>query len=363
MLTGDRLFRLAVLLVLGLVLGIAATGTIAAERVRYERIAPAEKAFVDVVLDLEQAIGQHNFAITARNEIGDAIRRRGHPNFADATVEWVRAQVDLLTLTIDPMQRARTALSYNQLRLDWLNERTSVAALKIELQNSEKEFHRIETLFEDTLVSESVYNKAETDRDSYAVQVQQKTELVASIEQALREAQENDPTSQLDQEQIKRLDQGLSRVEKLLDDIILLSPIDGEIGSISKQTGESVRPGETIATISSSQVKKIVGYVPQPIYLEPKVGMEVEIKTRRPTTSGLFSWLGADRQVARARVSKVSNRLEAVGSGVLRNRAAYKKVLPFTIDLVDLVDAEGEPIKLDIHPGELVDIHFIGAGE
>jgi multidrug resistance efflux pump len=99
------------------------------------------------------------------------------PNFADATVEWVRAQVDLLTLTIDPMQRARTALSYNQLRLDWLNERTSVAALKIELQNSEKEFHRIETLFEDTLVSESVYNKAETDCDSYAVQVQQKNRV------------------------------------------------------------------------------------------------------------------------------------------------------------------------------------------
>ncbi len=45
---------------------------------------------------------------------------------------------------------------------------------------------------------------------------------------------------------------------------------------------------------------------------------------------------------------------------MLRNRAAYKKVLPFTIDLVD---AEGEPIKLDIHPGELVDIHFLGAGE
>ncbi|HJO10368.1 MAG TPA: hypothetical protein QGH16_10965, partial [Verrucomicrobiota bacterium] len=85
------------------------------------------------------------------------------PDFADATVEWVRAQVDLLTLTIDPMQRARTDLSYNQLRLDWLNERTSVAALKIELQNSEKEFQRIETLFMDNLVSESLYNKARTD--------------------------------------------------------------------------------------------------------------------------------------------------------------------------------------------------------
>ena len=48
------------------------------------------------------------------------------------------------------------------------------------------------------------------------MQVQQKTELVASIEQALREAQDNDPASQLDQAQIERLDQGLSRVEELL---------------------------------------------------------------------------------------------------------------------------------------------------
>ena len=291
------------------------------------------------------------------------------PDFADATVEWVRAQVDLLTLTIDPMQRARTVLSYNQLRLDWLNERTSVAALKIELQNSEKEFKRIESLFKDNLVSESVYNKAETDRDSYAVQVQQKTELVASIEQALREAQENDPASQLDQAQIERLDQGLSRVEGLLNDIVLYSPIDGEIGSISKQTGESVQSGETIATISSSEIKKIVGYVPQPILLEPEVGMEVEIRTRRLSSSGFFSWLGVDRQVARATISKVSNRLEAVGSGILRSRTAYKKVLPFTIDLVDpdgkptTVDLDENRTKLDIHPGELVDIHFIGVGE
>jgi hypothetical protein len=192
------------------------------------------------------------------------------------------------------------------------------------------------------------------------VQVQQKTELVASIEQALREAQENDPSSQLDQVQIERLDQGLSRVEGLLNDIVLYSPIDGEIGSISKQTGESVQPGETIATISSSEVKKIVGYVPQPIHLEPKEKMVVEIRTRRPISSGLFSFFGANRQVKRAKITKVSNRLEAVGSGILRSRTAYKKVLPFTIDLVD---DDGDPIKLDIHPGELVDIHFVEDGE
>ena len=74
------------------------------------------------------------------------------PNYVDAQVEWVRAQVDLLTLTIDPVQRARTSLDYNQLRLDWLNERTTLAALKIEYENSEREYQRVAKLFKDESV-------------------------------------------------------------------------------------------------------------------------------------------------------------------------------------------------------------------
>tara|TARA_B100001741_G_scaffold3646_1_gene3061 strand:+ start:239 stop:1330 length:1092 start_codon:yes stop_codon:yes gene_type:complete len=269
------------------------------------------------------------------------------PNYVDAQVEWVRAQVNLLTLTIDPVQRARTTLNYNQLRLDWLNERTTLAALKIELENSEREYQRLSKLFNDELVSESVYNKAKTDRDSYKVKVEETTGLVSSIKEALSESQDTDPTSFLDKVRIEKLDQSLARVEELLNPIILISPIDGKIGSISKQTGESVGDGETIATISSSKVKKVVGYIPQPINFEPKVGEQVQVRTRRLN----------GKQVIEAKISKVSNRLESVGSGVLRDRAAYKKVLAFTVNLESAVSKNGEPLNL--HPGELVDIHFI----
>ena len=253
------------------------------------------------------------------------------PNYVDAQVEWVRAQVNLLTLTIDPVQRARTTL----------------AALKIELENSEREYQRLSKLFNDELVSESVYNKAKTDRDSYKVKVEETTGLVSSIKEALSESQDTDPTSFLDKVRIEKLDQSLARVEELLNPIILISPIDGKIGSISKQTGESVGDGETIATISSSKVKKVVGYIPQPINFEPKVGEQVEVRTRRLN----------GKQVIEAKITKVSNRLESVGSGVLRDRAAYKKVLAFTVDLESAVSKNGEPLNL--HPGELVDIHFI----
>ena len=75
----------------------------AGERAQYDRVAPADKNFVDVVLDLEQAIGEHNFAIVGRNEIGEAVRRRGHADFGDAAiVHFCNLQYARRAMTIDP---------------------------------------------------------------------------------------------------------------------------------------------------------------------------------------------------------------------------------------------------------------------
>ena len=72
-----------------------------AERDRYDQMAPDGKAFVDVVLDLQQSIGNHNFSVVGHNEIGEAVRRRGHPEFGDAAIihfcnlEYARRAIDI----------------------------------------------------------------------------------------------------------------------------------------------------------------------------------------------------------------------------------------------------------------------------
>jgi len=87
------------LLVLGLLLIVGAAH--ATERARYDQVAPNGKQFVDVVLDLEQSIGNHNFAVVGHNEIGEAVRRRGHPDFRDAAIvhfcnlEYARQALDI----------------------------------------------------------------------------------------------------------------------------------------------------------------------------------------------------------------------------------------------------------------------------
>ncbi|MES1925260.1 DUF302 domain-containing protein [Salinisphaera sp. T31B1] len=82
-----------------LVSGLAAAQS--TERPRYDRMAEPDKQFVDVVLDLEQSIGQHNFAVVGHNEIGQAVRERGHPAFGDAAIvhfcnlEYARRAMDI----------------------------------------------------------------------------------------------------------------------------------------------------------------------------------------------------------------------------------------------------------------------------
>lgn len=77
----------------------ACTQDQSAADLRYAR--STDKPFADVMIDLELAITQENFAITARNNLGDPIRRRGHPDFPDAHIvsfcnlEYARRAIDI----------------------------------------------------------------------------------------------------------------------------------------------------------------------------------------------------------------------------------------------------------------------------
>lgn len=68
---------------------------------RYAR--STDKPMGDVMLDLELAITQRNFAITARNNLGEPIRRRGHPDFPDAhIVSFCNLEYARRAIGIDP---------------------------------------------------------------------------------------------------------------------------------------------------------------------------------------------------------------------------------------------------------------------
>lgn len=63
----------------------------------------SHKSFADTLADLEFAITEHNFRITGRNEVGRAIRDRGHDTFPDATVvHYCNLELAHEVLQLDP---------------------------------------------------------------------------------------------------------------------------------------------------------------------------------------------------------------------------------------------------------------------
>lgn len=77
--------------------------------------ATSSKSFDDVIFDLEFAITQRNFRITARNDIGRAIRERGVKDFPQAMI------IHFCNLTI-----AREALELNPVLITYMPCRAAV---------------------------------------------------------------------------------------------------------------------------------------------------------------------------------------------------------------------------------------------
>ena len=95
-----------------------------------------------------------------------------------------------------------------------------------------------------------------------------------------------------------------------------------------------------IATIASPVVERIVGYLGQPVRLEPKVGSKVEVRSR-----------GAVREVGQSQIAYVGPRIELFNAP-LRVRgmgAAQERGLPIVVTV---------PPTMRLRPGELVDIYI-----
>lgn len=98
---------------------------------------------------------------------------------------------------------------------------------------------------------------------------------------------------------------------------------------------------EPIVTIADPKVDRIVAFLGQPFGVEPRVGMEVVVRSR-----------GHHRMVARSHITHVGPRVELF-TAPLRIRgmgAAQERGLPFIVSV---------PAGMNLRPGELVDISLV----
>lgn len=237
------------------------------------------------------------------------------------------------------LDEARNAQNVESIRAQWLEARVDLATAKVNLENARREVDRLQRLRVDKIVSDSEFEAAESLRDSLAAEVTERTSVVAGLSEAVQrlvDSHQREESGNLDV-----ITQSLVAQEQRLrqqQDHKLRATMDGVVRVINHRPGERVPAGAIVVVLTANRSERIIGYIRQPLVLEPRPGMPVEIRTRGPV-----------RQTATSKVLNVGVDLEMVVSP-LRLRGfdnSTERGLAFSVEL---------PPSLNVHPGELVDL-------
>lgn len=292
--------------------------------------------------------------VRAGDAVGEVITT--DPRTVNNRLEVMRDRMRLTELEMTPiLLRQRSAVEYERLGIECARARVELAMARANLIQASNEFARVARLHaqKDRLMSDTEYDLAKARWQALQAQVEENVKLVADGEKTLQRLAfmadayvpggENDPIKQA-----LRMEEDAIRVfEQKMKPLPMLAPIDGVVTAIHRRAGEQILAGEALLTITSKRTDRIVAFVPRSSPINPRVGMNVEVSTRK-----------LRRQTCRARIIGVGPHLEGVTNAMIMPPASVQPVLipsvgrPISISL---------PPSLNLLPGELVDLHVLSS--
>ncbi len=266
--------------------------------------------------------------------------RAESPSVVAAELAALRAELDALRVGREPVIAGRRlALDAERLRLEWMRERTALAALRVELLQAETDFARQTSLRARSVATEEAYDNARLLRERLVAQVAEQERLVAALAPATSAESGAPGADAALAAALRAAEAKLRLAEERLAPEPLLAPMDGVVTRVFRRAGEVVKPGEPLLEIAASAPARLVGWLRQPLALEPRAGMAVEVRSRRP-----------DGSAGEAKVLAVGRVLEPVPATqlALLDRAGSPELgLRVYLSL---------PAGLALRPGEFVDV-------
>jgi len=303
----------------------------------------AESVVAEVSSPVPGRISELNVTLFQEVKAGDvvAVVDATEPMVLSNTVAVLRAEMELLRAEagLDNGDKIRLA----DFRLSWMIQRAELASAQARLIYARAEFERASALAAEKIDATDTLDKARSDRDQLALEVEQKTLAVEAAEKTWRtldSVSANDESPAL-RAALAVAEQKLLLAESQLQPITLTAPFSGCVSKVEKLAGSTVLEGVPIITVASTIPNRIIGYLSQPLRIEPKVGMRAEVRSR-----------GLVRKVGEAQVTDIGPRMELFDAP-LRIRgmgAAQERGLPVIISI---------PPNMSIRPGELVDIRLL----
>ncbi|MDY0109092.1 MAG: HlyD family efflux transporter periplasmic adaptor subunit [Candidatus Krumholzibacteria bacterium] len=247
------------------------------------------------------------------------------PVLLESRLAVIRAELELLLHSFDPVVgRQRSALDYERLRVELMNQRVDLASAEVNLVHAENQYERIRRLHAEGMASDADYEIAMATHTALAAEVSGRQELVSSLTEDLARLHLPALTSPEDplRAAIRLHEERLREVEAELGPVTLRAPIDGMVGLIYRNPGEHVLAGEPLLTVMAETSDRIIAYLRQPIRVRPQVGMAVRVQARtREGGAGV------------GEVLHVSAQLELLPEDMLAPGMQPEKALPVLISL------------------------------
>ena len=263
------------------------------------------------------------------------------PDVTRATLAAIEADLRVMQGRLS-LNTVQTLDSATALRLNLLTQQTLLSIAIVKLQEAETVFNRSDKLFRDKIISEAQFDIVRAQRDTLKAEVADRTKLVAEWEKDVA------ALTPLYKESIEKLDPLLldniakkqEEIRQLQKPTVLKAPFDGRVSMIFHRPGEKVAAGDPIFAITPLKSDRIIGFLRQPLSINPKVGDTVEVATRTQK-----------RLVAKARITDIGSQLEPIDPLLLpAGKAMPETGLPVAISM---------PPGLNLVPGEIVNLTYL----
>ena len=271
-----------------------------------------------------------------------------NPRILDATLSVIRAEVGMLAASMNGVtDKQRSAIEFEKFQINWMSRRVDLAALQGKLQQAESDFSRGEPLHKAGLITDENFEQLKIARDALVAQVAEQTKLVAQLEPIVRSLaprDEKDPSLSPESAltaAIKVQEAKLKLTEEQLTPMPLVAPIDGVVSAVLRHPGENVTAGEAVLRVHATRSARLTGFLRQPLLLEPKPGMTVEVRTRNSA-----------RQDATTKITEVGAAMEPISPSLM----AAMRLPPNPPPEPALRIQFAMPAGLALRPGEHVDV-------
>jgi len=267
--------------------------------------------------------------------------------FLKARLDLIRAEIERIKQTREPvLAEQRVRLDLEDLKINRMETRISLAEARLQKQLAETELKRFEELWNRDLISRQRFDSVRTKLNLFDVQVEEYQNMLDYYAERINEIEEY--TSYGDRSDRNPVLAAIKVQEQQMEAILaefgptpFYAPITGVISSVQNTGGEFVSQGDSLLVIESREPTHIVGYVRQPFAQTPEVGMNVQVRTRK-----------ADRTFFGSRIEEVGGHIRLLQRNLQRPGAIFESGLPIKIAMVDTVD-------VDLMPGEIVDIVLV----